>query len=171
MESMLPVIASVLSAIIVGIIAFYFFKSHTDNEEKRRKFLLQKSAQDKVLPLRFQAYERIALFLERMDPNSLLIRVKPRTNDLETYENEIINNIEKEYEHNISQQVYLTAASWNVIKTTKNATIQTIRQTAMSEKVDTADKLRETLLNHFMGNVTPSQKALAYLKNEIAEMY
>lgn len=170
-QALLPYFASLLSAIIVGVIAYVFFKTHTDNEEGRRRFLIHKDAQGKVLPLRLQAYERITLLLERIDPNSLLIRVKPRSNDLSKYEEDLINSIEVEFEHNLTQQIYLSAESWNVIRTTKNATIQTIRQTAMNEKVDTADKLRASILNHFMGEVTPSQKGLAYIKKEISELY
>lgn len=170
-QALLPYFASLLSAIIVGVVAYLFFKTHTDNEEGRRRFLIHKDAQSKVLPLRLQAYERVTLLLERIDPNRLLIRVKPRNNDVEAYENDLIQNIETEYDHNLTQQIYLSAESWNVIKTTKNATIQLIRQTAMNEKIDSADKLRETVLNHFMGEITPSQKALAYIKKEISELY
>ena len=49
--------------------------------------------------------------------------------------------------------------------------MQVIRQSAMNEKVDSADKLREFLLNHFMGEITPSKKALAYVKKEVKELF
>lgn len=171
MDALLPYFASVLSAIIVGIIAYVFFKTHTANEEGRRRFLIHKEAQGTMLPLRLQAFERVILLLERIDPNSLLIRSKPISNGLDLYESQLIGNIEQEYEHNLTQQVYLSAESWSVVKTTKNTTIQAIRQAAMNEKVDSADKLRETLLNHFMGESTPSQKALLYIKKEISELF
>ena len=171
MDALLPYFASLLSAIIVGVIAYVFFKTHTDNEEGRRRFLIHKEAQGKVLPLRLQAFERVTLLLERIDPNNLLIRIKPTTGNLEQYESKLISSVEQEYEHNLTQQIYLSAESWSVIKTSKNATIQAIRQAAMNEKVDTADKLRETLLNHFMGESTPSQKALLYIKKEISELF
>ncbi len=171
METYIPYFASLLSAIIVGMVAYYFFKAHTANEDGRRRFLIHKDAQGTILPLRLQAYERIILLLERIDPNSLLIRSKPISSDLTIYENQLIASIEQEYEHNLTQQVYLSAESWSVVKTTKNAIIQAIRHAAMNEKVDTADKLRETLLNHFMGETTHSQKALLYIKKEIAELF
>jgi hypothetical protein len=171
MDALLPYFASLLSAIIVGVIAYVFFKTHTDNEEGRRRFLIHKEAQGKVLPLRLQAFERVTLFLERIDPNNILIRIKPTSNDLQRYESQLISSVEKEYEHNLTQQIYLSAESWSVVKTSKNATIQAIRQAAMNEKVDTADKLRETLLNHFMGESTPSQKALLYIKKEIGALF
>ncbi len=163
--------AYLLPAIVVGIVAYYFFKGHIQNEEGRRRFLVQKEAQKQVLPLRLQAYERITLFLERIDPKKLLLRVKPFSDAVQQYENLLIQNIDNEFEHNIAQQIYVSEDCWNTVTAAKNATAQLIRKTAMNEKVDTADKLREMLLNHFMGEVTPSQKALAYVKQEVKELF
>lgn len=162
--------AYLLPAVVVGIIAFYFFKGHTANEEGRRRFILQKEAQKNMLPLRLQAYERYALFLERIAPNKLLVRVAPFSEDLEDYEKLLIKNIEQEFEHNVSQQIYVTNDCWNMINAAKNATIQIIRKTVMNEKVDSSSKLRETLIQHFMDETSPSQKALMYLKQEVSEM-
>jgi hypothetical protein len=162
--------AYLLPAVVVGIIAFYFFKGHTANEEGRRRFILQKEAQKNMLPLRLQAYERYALFLERIAPNKLLVRVAPFSEDVEDYEKLLIKNIEQEFEHNVSQQIYVTNDCWNMINAGKNATIQIIRKTVMNEKVDSSSKLRETLIQHFMDETSPSQKALMYLKQEVSEM-
>ncbi len=163
--------AYLLPAIVVGIVAYLFFKGHTENEEGRRRYLIQKEAQKNIIPLRLQAYERIALFLERIDPKKLLIRVKPFSDDISHYENLLIQNIDNEFEHNIAQQIYVSPDCWNAVAAAKNATAQIIRKTAMNDKIDTSDKLRETMLNHFMGEVTPSQKAMAYVKQEVAELF
>ena len=168
---LLPYLISLIPAAIVGVIGYLFFKKHTENEENRRNFLMRKDTQSASLPIRFQAFERVVLFLERIDPNSLLIRIKPRDGNLTTYENDLINTIEKEFEHNLTQQIYLSAESWNAVKTSKNATIQLIRQTSMNEKVESSDKLREAILNHFMGNITPSQNALMIIKKEISGLF
>jgi hypothetical protein len=164
-------VAYLLPAIVVAIIAYYFFKGHTANEEGRRRYLIQKEAQNKILPLRLQAYERVTLFLERIDPNKLLIRVKPFADEVDKYEALLIKNIEQEFEHNLTQQIYLTAECWNLVNAAKNATIHVIRQAAMHEKNKTADHLREWLLRSFMEEVTPSQKALLYVKKEVSELY
>ncbi|MBA3985488.1 MAG: hypothetical protein H0X63_02690 [Flavobacteriales bacterium] len=164
-------IAYLLPAIVVGIIAYYFFKGHTANEEGRRRYLVQKEAQKNILPLRLQAYERFTLFLERIAPNKLLIRVAPFSEDVDEYEKLLTRSIEQEFEHNIAQQIYITNDCWNMINAAKNATIQIIRQTAMNEKVDTANKLRETIISHFMEDTSPSQKALLYVKKEVGEMW
>ena len=170
-EQAISYVAYLLPAILVGIIAHYFFKGHTANEEGRRRYLIQKEAQKNIIPLRLQAYERLTLFLERIDPNKLLIRVKPYSDELQKYENLLITSIDKEFEHNLTQQIYVTPECWNLINAAKNATLNIIRQSVMNEKIDNADKLRESLLNHFMDEVTPSQKALVYVKKEVSELF
>ncbi len=163
--------AYLLPAIVVGFVAYFFFKGHTESEEGRRRYLIQKEAQKSLLPVRLQAYERLTLFLERIDPNKLLIRVKPYSDDLQKYETLLIENIDNEYEHNLSQQIYVSPECWNLITAAKNATIQVIRQSGMNDKVDDSDKLRAFLLNHFMDEVTPSHKALMYVKKEVGELF
>ncbi len=163
--------AYLLPAIVVGLVAYFFFKGHTANEEGRRRFLIQKEAQKNIIPVRLQAYERLTLFLERIDPKKILLRVKPFSNDLQEYETLLIQNIDNEYEHNLVQQIYITPECWNLINAAKNATIQVIRQASMNEKVDDSDKLRAFLLNHFMDEVTPSHKALMFVKKEVSELF
>lgn len=171
MTQILSFVAYLLPAIVVGIIAYYFFKGHTANEEGRRRYLIQKEAQNKVLPMRLQAYERLTLLLERIDPNKLLIRVKPFSDEIEKYESLLIKNIEQEFEHNVTQQIYVTPECWNLINAAKNATIHVIRQASMHEKDQNADAMREYILRNFMEEITPSQKALAYIKKEVSELF
>ncbi len=164
-------VAYLLPAIIVGLVAYYFFKGHTANEEGRRRYLIQKEAQNQVLPLRLQAYERITLFLERIDINKLLVRVKPFSDSKDDYENLLVKNIEQEFEHNLTQQIYVTPECWNLVNAAKNATIHVIRQASMQEKEGDVDKMRAWLLQHFMDEVTPSQKAMGYVKKEVSELF
>src|SRR5699024_12438817 len=95
-----------LPSLVVGVIAYYFSKLHSDNEERRRRFLIHQETTGETLPLRLQSYERMTLFLERIDPNKLLIRVKPNGNNLLDYEKLLIHTIEQEFEHNLTQQIY-----------------------------------------------------------------
>jgi len=164
-------IAYLLPAIVVGIIAYYFFKGHTANEEGRRRYLIQKEAQKQILPLRLQAYERITLYLERIDPTKLLIRIKPFSDSKDDYENLLIRTIEQEYDHNLTQQIYVSPECWNLLVAAKNATIHVIRQAAMLEKEGDVDKLRQQIIQNFMEEISPSQKALTYVKGEVSELF
>ncbi len=170
-EILFYTLAGFLPALITGLVAYYFFRMHTANEEGRRRYLIHKEGQKNAMPIRLQAYERLVLFLERIDPLKLLIRVAPQSSDKTYYENYLISQIEQEYEHNLTQQIYVSAESWDIITTAKNATIQLIRKSNMSEKVDSANRLREVMLTDLFDKQSPSSVAVAYLKNEVAEMW
>ena len=169
-DGIFQLFAYLLPAVVTGAVAFYFFRLHTRNEEGRRRFLLHKDSQKNAMPIRLQAYERMALFLERIAIPSLVVRVAPRSADKNDYENLLIKTIENEFEHNLSQQIYMSDECWNIIKAAKNATIQIIRKAGMSE-TDSADKLREDILNVTMEKQSPSAAALAYIKKEISGLW
>lgn len=154
-----------LPAVVTGGVAYYFFAAHTKNEEGRRRFLLHKQTQQSALPLQLQAYERMALFLERIHPSKLVLRIHPDTAQKEAYEMELITAIESEFEHNLSQQIYITEECWNVIKTSKNATIQLIRKSA--QQSENTQKLRESILSSLLDKQAPSDTALGYIKKEV----
>ena len=144
-DQIFQLFAYLIPSVVTGAIAFYFFRMHTNNEEGRRRFLLHKDSQKDTLPVRLQAYERMALFLERIAIPSLVVRVAPQSDDKNAYENLLVKSIETEFDHNLSQQIYMTDECWNIIKAAKSATIQMIRKAAMSN-TETADKLREDIL-------------------------
>ncbi|WP_127020594.1 hypothetical protein [Flagellimonas beolgyonensis] len=169
-DQILQLFAYLMPAVVTGAVAFYFFRLHTRNEDGRRRFLLHKDSQKETLPVRLQAYERMALFLERIALNSLVVRVAPKSKSKSDYENLLIKQIETEFEHNLSQQIYMSDECWNIIKTAKNATIQIIRSAGMSE-TDSPDKLREDILNQTMEKQSPSNTALAYVKKEVSELW
>jgi len=158
-------------SLITGLIAYYFFKTHTNNEDGRRRFLLKKDMQVESLPLRLQAYERLTIFLERIKPSKLLIRVPPNTSNKDDYASLIIQNIEQEFEHNLSQQIYISDKCWSVINASKNTTIQLIRKASLLEKTDTANKLREVVLTEMMERHAPSDTALSFIKEEVNDLW
>lgn len=169
-DGIFQLFAYLLPAIVTGAVAFYFFRLHTNNEEGRRRYLLHKDSQKNTLPIRLQAYERMALFLERISIPSLVLRVAPKSSDKAAYEALLIKSIDNEFEHNLSQQIYLSDECWNIIKAAKSATVQMIRKAALSE-TDSADKLREDVLTETMDKSSPSATALAFVKKEISSLW
>ncbi|UOK41843.1 MULTISPECIES: hypothetical protein [Flavobacterium] len=167
-SKIIDIAAYTLPSIVTGGVAYYIFNSYLKNEEGRRRFLLHKESQKTALPLRLQAYERMALFLERINPGKLLVRVAPLSIDKNDYESLLIHHIEQEFEHNLTQQVYISDECWNIILTAKNTIIQTIRKTTL--QVENADKLREKLLTDLLDKQSPTVLALSFIKNEITEI-
>ena len=157
-------------ALVTGAVAFLFFREHVENENNRRNFLMHKQLQKESLPMRLQAYERMSLFLERIKPSKLLLRVNPMSSNKDDYESLLIANIEQEFDHNLAQQIYVSDQCWSIASTAKNATIQLIRKSNLSDKVDSADKLREVILTEVMDKRAPSDAALSFIKEEVASI-
>jgi len=170
-EQFFNVLMYTIPTVVTGVIAFYFFKEHTKSEDGRRRFLLKKDLQVHTMPLRLQAYERIVLFLERITPSKLLIRVSPTSEDKDLYEDLLIRTIEQEFEHNLSQQIYVTEKCWSILTTSKNATIQLIRKASLLEKTDSANKLREVVLTEMMERHAPTDAALSFIKEEVKNLW
>ena len=170
-DKILEVILYAVPALITGLIAFYFFREHTKNEEGRRRFLLHKDLQSSTTPVRLQAYERMVLFLERIKITKLLVRVQPTSSNKKDYETLLIATIEQEFEHNLTQQIYVGEECWNYITAAKNATIKSIRTAGLSTEVNSADKLRETILTDGIESLPPSDAALSYIKEEVNQLF
>ncbi len=170
-ERLVDILAFCLPAVIVSVIAYYFFRTHVKNESNRRRFLLKKDLQVTALPLRLQAYERMSLFLERISPSKMLIRLAPPSDNKAEYEALLIHNIEQEFEHNLSQQIYITDKCWNIITTAKNATIQLIRRANSLEGTNSSNALREVLLKEMTERHSPSDAALSFIKQEVSDLW
>ncbi|MFA5298334.1 MAG: hypothetical protein WC389_09035 [Lutibacter sp.] len=152
---------------VTGLVAYYFFLSHTNNEEKKMRLTLLMKNQKQSLPIRLQAYERMALFLERINPTKLVLRITSVNNDVNAYSQSLINTIEMEFEHNLTQQIYISEKCWSVIMASKNATIYIIKKTAEEETVTNAQELREALIKRILNSAAPSDTALAFIKDEV----
>ena len=168
-DKILELLMYCLPAAITGAVAYNAFRQHIKNDEGKRRFELMRQNQKAALPLRLQAYERMALFMERIEPSKLLIRVAPISTDKVDYANYLAAQIEQEYEHNLSQQIYMSDECWGVITTAKNSTIQILRKTALLEKIKDADELRQTVLQDSFDNPAPSVTALSFIKREVKE--
>tara|TARA_R110002126_G_scaffold81815_4_gene201259 strand:+ start:460 stop:981 length:522 start_codon:yes stop_codon:yes gene_type:complete len=165
------IIAFTLPSLITGAVAYYLFDSHFKDQQNTRRWLLQKDNQSATLPIRLQAYERMTLLMERINPSQLMVRINPVSEDKNEYRNFVIAQIEQEFEHNLAQQIYISNECWSVIVTAKNATIQMIRLATQHEKVTNADSLRELVISDLLQKASPSSAALAYLRNEVSQLW
>jgi hypothetical protein len=169
-DKFIEVVLYTVPSLITGGVAYYLFDSYFKDQQHTRRWISQKENQKLALPLRLQAYERLALFLERISPTKLLIRVAPLTEDKAEYQNLLIHHIEQEYEHNMTQQIYITDECWTMVLTAKNTIIQNIRKTTLDANITTADQLREKILSNMLDGNSTTQLALSYLKTEVADV-
>lgn len=104
-----------LSFAAMSIAAYYIVRLVMETKSKIVALQSSKSTQSVVLPLRLQAYERMALFLERIDPNQLVMRIHTTGLTVSQEQNLLLTAIRSEFEHNLSQQIYISDAVWEKI--------------------------------------------------------
>lgn len=169
-ESIIDYLIQLIPVIIIAFLAYYFFDAHLKDYQKERHYRLQLKNRDQSLPLILQAYERYSLFLERISPGRLFSRVKPVGTNKYDYENLLVQTIEQEFEHNLSQQIYISNDCWRAVKASKNATINLIRQSTMSESITSAQKLQEHILTNLLEKEPPSETGLSYIRSEVRKL-
>ncbi len=165
------IIAYILPSIVTGAVAYYLFVMHFRNEENRRKYLINREYTKATLPLRLQAYERMILFLERISPGMLLTRVQANTEDHRRYLEILAQHVDMEFEHNLSQQIYISDKAWSMVIAAKNATLQLLRNTAEKEDIHNTGEFREAIIRLGLKETFPSHTAIVFLKSEVAELF
>jgi len=171
MHIALQVLLIIVPCFIVFATSYFMMKGFLDNESKRRHHEIKHSNKDLITPVRLQAYERVVLFLERITPNSLVMRVFKNGMSGKLLQSELIKSIRSEYEHNMSQQVYMSNQAWELVKTSKEETIKLINITS-TQIPETADgmELANAIIS-VAGQIKklPTQVAIEALKFELSK--
>ena len=154
-------------AFLALIIIYKFLKDYLSHQNNNKFLSRNDSIKSDVLKIKLQAYERLALFLERISLTNLLTRVHPISSKKEDYQYLLTQTIEQEFEHNISQQIYVSEECWHFILTAKNSNIQYIRNCDISNSTLTADNFRELVLTKTIKETSSTSIALSFLKNEV----
>ena len=160
-------------SLLVFLTSFFLVKKFLDNDQRMKYAELKRTMDKELLPLRMQAYERIVLLLERLSPNNLMVRVYvPGMTVLEMHR-EVLMAIRTEYEHNITQQVYVTNNAWNIVRTSRDELIKLINQSLEqcnpnAAGVELSKKVFETMLQR---EEYPIQRAIDQVKNEAHALF
>jgi hypothetical protein len=163
----------VIPAFIVMMTAYLLIDKMLVNEDKRRKSELLKKNQSTVLPIRLRAYERIMLLIERTNPESMLINViKPGMQCIE-FQTQLLQFIRSEFEHNFSQQIYVSEELWEAITNTRNNLVKIINTAASKfNPDDSATRLAELILTIYNEvDENPSQVATNIIREETKNQF
>lgn len=159
--------ALVLYAMYLGI------KVMIAKELTKQELEIRQKSIEITLPVRLQAYERMILFLERISPNNLVVRVNQPDLSAREFHQILLREIRDEYNHNVSQQVYMSIGVWEEVKTAKEDLITAINASS-SELPDEATSLdlAKRVFEHMMEkNIDPIEHAINSLKAEISKTY
>lgn len=170
------VAAVVLAVAVTGMVVYFVVKRYFDNQQKQQilqmKIDERKETLKVVTPIRLQAYERMALFLERISPNSLVLRCYQPGMDLKLLQGVLTKSIRDEWEHNLSQQIYVSSEAWIRIREAKEQMINLVNSSALNLG-DNSDptSLAGAIFTVVASNKIPTDSALEFLKAEIRQYF
>ncbi len=167
-QTIIDGLAFTLPALVTGGVAYFMFSAFLARDEKEEKFKALVTKKRESLPTKLQAYERMILFSERINPSKLLLRVNPIGSETNSYVHLLIANIEQEFEHNLVQQIYISENAWKAILGSKLSIISKIRNIAEQSK--DANELRENLLADYSKIESPTETAIAIIKQEVRKL-
>ena len=162
-----------IPASVVLYAAFLLVRSFVQKDIDLRKLEIRGKALETVLPNRLHAYERMTLFLERMSPNNLLIRLNTGSIPARDFQQKLLAEERNEYNHNVSQQIYISEEVWDLIRNAKEDLIVSINDAAseMGEQSTSLD-LSKKIFEKTMGKaVDPLAHALVELKREVYRIF
>lgn len=170
---LLTALASVATAgLLFNAITKHFFENQQKQQLLQMKADEHKESLKIVTPLRLQAYERMALFLERISPNSLVMRCYQPGMNMHLLQGVMTKCIRDEWEHNLSQQVYLSSEAWSRMRESKEEMINLINASAANLPTDANPAtLAGIIFENVSKNQIPTDEALEFLKKEIKEYF
>ena len=173
MDTLLEILKYTLPSILLLIALWIMLRTWSRSEEKRRKSEFNMHLSDEVLPVRLQAYERIILLLERISPDSILLRISRPDYTASQLQKELLTNITSEFEHNMAQQTYVSTEAWDKVKTAKNQVIHLINECAGEVKENASGPTLGKLILERLSELKnpPSQVAINYLKQEVKSLF
>lgn len=173
MEVFLEILKYTLPALVVFATAYVMFQGFLRQEENRVRKEISDRNRKTVLPIRLQAYERLALLLERISPESIIMRVNKPGMTAKQLHTELLSSIRAEFDHNMSQQVYISNEAWEGILTAQGKVIHLINTASDQVKDEaTALTLSQQIFEMTMELKTqPIREAMQFLKKEMEQFF
>jgi hypothetical protein len=162
----------ILAAAIV-VVVYFFLNKQGEKEVRYLQGELKKQRQEYFLPTRLEAYQRAILLMERIHPNSLVMRLHNPGLPARALQLEFVKSIRDEYNHNVAQQLFVSPEAWQMVKNSKEDIIKLINAAGeqmqpTSTGLDLSSKIFEMLaqLNQLSSEVT-----VEYLKREFQKLF
>lgn len=173
MEMVYDLLKITIPAGLVLYLAYLLVRSFLQKQLDEIAFSVRQKNQEIVVPIRLQAYERIVLLLERITPSNLVSRLSSSEYTAEEFQQILIHEIRNEFNHNLSQQVYMSDSAWTYVTTAVEQTISIINSSrnTLDDKAKGFDLARAILENTAGEEMDTSKQAIKYIKEEIQDVF
>lgn len=172
-KSIVDVLFYLAPSVLVFITAYMLIKSFITKEHKLKLIETKMMMQRELLPLRLQAYERLALYLERISPNVMLINQHVPGMTVVEFQQKLLETVRTEFEHNFSQQIYVSAAAWTITRHAKEEVARLINSAASVLDGEAPSYLlsKKVFDNMLENEDFPTHRALNAVKTEVAQLF
>lgn len=161
-QAIFEILKYTLPALIVLAASYLIVQKFLVSELRRKQIALLHETQNITIRMRLQAFERLTLLMERVHPRQMMPKVYNSAMTVSLLQQVLVTTIRTEYEHNLSQQVYVSREVWESVKTAIEQEIGMIHQIAQRLNPDGPAKE----LNHYISDYLMSQEE--ELPSEIA---
>ncbi|GGH07802.1 DUF7935 family protein [Pedobacter zeae] len=167
-------VAVLFAGIFAALTAVYYIvKSDIQRFFDLKNIELNKESRAHILPLRLQAHERLILFIDRINPANLFVRLHQQGISIAVLQAGILNEVRSEYQHNIIQQLYIDSVTWNVVRKLKDDTIAMINNAVQGLPADANGiDLSKTVLQHMASiEENPYDLTIELIKKDIHRLF
>lgn len=173
MEALIEFGKILIPAALVLYAVYLTVRSFIIKEIELKKLEIRTRSIETILPARLQAYERMTLFLERIAPQNLLIRLNNPGFTARDFQRVLLDEIRSEYNHNVSQQVYMSEEVWNQVRNAKEDLVMVINDAASAVPAEaTSIELSKKIFELIMSKqVDLIGLALSELRREIQQTF
>ncbi len=174
MEEIITDLVKILLPAAIALFAVYLtVNAFLTNEFEKKILDLKLTNTQLVLPVRLQAYERMLLYLERISPQSLVLRLNNPAYTAVQLQQLIVSEVREEFNHNVSQQLYMSDQAWALVKNTTEEIIGLVNVAAneVEKEAPSLELAKAILEKQFQRSEDPVYRTIRYLKNEIGQVF
>ena len=173
MEVVLEILKYTIPSIVIFVGMYFILNSFLDSEERKRQLKHRTDNSKLITPVKLQAFERMILFLERINLSNLVMRTYANGMTAKALQSKMHASIREEYEHNIALQLYIPNNTWKMIRSSKEETIKVINNCADQLNDDASGLELSQFILELVGKVetTPTEIAIDALKNEVVKAF
>ena len=173
MEDLLEILKYVLPSLVVFATAYFLLKLFLEKEQRAKMMEKRMAGSQIVTPIRLQAYERVVLLLERISPGSLVMRVHRPDMTVLQLQTALVQAIRDEFEHNLSQQVYVSSHAWELVKNAKEEMLKLINISMgeLNDNASASDLSKKIFEKSVLTSSFPVTVAAEHIKSEIRQLF
>jgi hypothetical protein len=173
MTELLVVLAIVIVALAsIIFLVLNFNKKINFSESLAVQGELRKQRQEFFLSHRMEAYQRAILYMERIHPVTIVMRMNQQNVNAVLFQSMLLKAIRDEYDHNVAQQMFISPNAWHLLKNAKEETVKLINVGASDLPSDASSSdLAKAIINLTADiNPLPSEIAIEALKAEFQQL-